>query len=98
MLNSPVISSELGADYVAFDLNPTRVRESRAQGFPVFYGDGTEPEVLRTAGLDDPKVREGGTHVPSALLLFSSGPTMSYGTSHGRMGYTPPRRFAKRAA
>ena len=55
-----MISSKLGAEYVAFDLNPTRVRQSRAQGFPVYYGDGTEPEVLKMAGLEDPKVRRGG--------------------------------------
>lgn len=58
LLSAPVISSKLEATYTAFDLNPTRVRESRGQGFPVFYGDGTEPEVLKTAGIDEPKVRE----------------------------------------
>lgn len=58
LLSAPVIRSKLEADYVAFDLNPARVRESRAQGFPVFYGDGTIPAVLHTAGIDDPKVRE----------------------------------------
>lgn len=51
-----MIKDKLAADYVAFDLNPTRVRQSKAQGFPVFYGDGTEPEVLKTAGMEDPKV------------------------------------------
>lgn len=57
MLSAPVIRSKLEANYVAFDLNPTRVRDSRAQGFPVFYGDGTVPEVLKTAGIEDPRVR-----------------------------------------
>ena len=56
LLSAPVIKDKLAADYVAFDLNPTRVRQSKAQGFPVFYGDGTEPEVLKTAGMEDPKV------------------------------------------
>eukprot|EP00903_Cladosiphon_okamuranus_P006148 g6049.t1 len=55
LLSAPVIKDKLGAEYVAFDLNPTRVRQSKAQGFPVFYGDGTEPEVLKTAGMEDPK-------------------------------------------
>eukprot|EP00752_Nemacystus_decipiens_P007519 g6719.t1 len=55
LLSAPVIKDKLAADYVAFDLNPTRVRQSKAQGFPVFYGDGTEPEVLKTAGMEDPK-------------------------------------------
>lgn len=57
MLSTPVIKDKLGADYVAFDLNPIRVRQSMEQGFPVFYGDGTEPEVLKTAGMGNPKVR-----------------------------------------
>lgn len=56
LLSAPVIKDKLGADYVAFDLNPVRVRQSKEQGFPVFYGDGTEPEVLKTAGMEDPKV------------------------------------------
>ncbi|CAM9801681.1 unnamed protein product, partial [Discosporangium mesarthrocarpum] len=56
LVNSPVIASELGnCAYVAFDLNPTRVRQSSAQGCPIFYGDGSQPEVLRTAGFDNPK-------------------------------------------
>lgn len=55
-MSAPVIASKLGGDYVAFDLNPKRVRESRAQGFPVYYGDGTVPEVLKTAGMENPKV------------------------------------------
>ncbi|CAN0216284.1 unnamed protein product, partial [Phaeothamnion confervicola] len=56
LINAPVVSSELGgAEYVAFDLNPKRVSESRAQGFPVFYGDGTQPKVLNIAGVTDPR-------------------------------------------
>ncbi|CBJ29359.1 contains similarity several bacterial glutathione-regulated potassium efflux system proteins [Ectocarpus siliculosus] len=55
LLSTPVIKDKLGADYVAFDLNPIRVRQSMEQGFPVFYGDGTEPEVLKTAGMGNPK-------------------------------------------
>lgn len=57
LLSAPVIKDKLGAEYVAFDLNPKRVRQSMAQGFPVFYGDGSEPEVLKAAALEDPKVR-----------------------------------------
>ncbi|XP_065870634.1 K(+) efflux antiporter 3, chloroplastic [Euphorbia lathyris] len=44
-----------GWPYVAFDLNPSVVKESRELGFPVLYGDGSRTEVLETAGISSPK-------------------------------------------
>jgi monovalent cation:proton antiporter-2 (CPA2) family protein len=41
--------------YIAFDLDPRRVIDSRRLGYPVFYGDGSQPLVLATAGVVRPK-------------------------------------------
>ncbi|CAN0920991.1 K(+) efflux antiporter 3, chloroplastic [Linum grandiflorum] len=45
----------VGMPYIAFDLNPSVVQASRKLGFPILYGDGSRPEVLRTAGFTSPK-------------------------------------------
>eukprot|EP00850_Spirogloea_muscicola_P015217 SM000115S23896 [mRNA] locus=s115:2248:8946:- [translate_table: standard] len=44
-----------GWPYVAFDLDPSRVKAARKLGFPVLYGDGSRPMVLQTAGILRPK-------------------------------------------
>ncbi|KAJ7553953.1 hypothetical protein O6H91_06G120000 [Diphasiastrum complanatum] len=44
-----------GWPYVAFDLNPGRVKAACKLGFPVLYGDGSLPVVLQTAGISTPK-------------------------------------------
>eukprot|EP00850_Spirogloea_muscicola_P011015 SM000067S20292 [mRNA] locus=s67:73176:79809:- [translate_table: standard] len=44
-----------GWPYVAFDLDPSRVKAARKLGFPVLYGDGSRPMVLQTAGITRPK-------------------------------------------
>lgn len=41
-----------GFAYAALDLDPHRVREARAAGETVFYGDATHPEILHAAGID----------------------------------------------
>eukprot|EP00250_Pteridium_aquilinum_P020013 c24667_g1_i1 orf=705-3422(-) len=58
-LSTP-LASGLGGDsagwrYVAFDLDPGRVKAARKSGFPVLYGDGSRPAVLQTAGITMPK-------------------------------------------
>ncbi|BBN13424.1 K+:H+ antiporter [Marchantia polymorpha subsp. ruderalis] len=58
-LSTP-LASGLGGDaagwpYVAFDLDPGRVKAARKLGFPVLYGDGSRPMVLQTAGISTPK-------------------------------------------
>lgn len=45
-----------GFEYVALDLDPYRVRSARAAGDPVYFGDGTHPDVLRAAGIEHAKV------------------------------------------
>lgn len=39
-------------EYVALDLDPTRVRAAREGGDPVFFGDASHPEILNAVGLD----------------------------------------------
>mmetsp|Transcript_4018 Transcript_4018/g.14920 ORF Transcript_4018/g.14920 Transcript_4018/m.14920 type:complete len:230 (+) Transcript_4018:962-1651(+) len=41
--------------YMAFDMNPARVIEARNKGLPVFFGDACRPEVLKAAGIKNPK-------------------------------------------
>ncbi|KAH7426964.1 hypothetical protein KP509_10G024200 [Ceratopteris richardii] len=58
-LSTP-LASGLGGDsagwrFVAFDLDPSRVKAARKAGFPVLYGDGSRPAVLQTAGINTPK-------------------------------------------
>ncbi len=40
-----------GVPFVATELNPATVRDFRAAGVPVFFGDGTSETVLREAGV-----------------------------------------------
>ena len=45
-----------GFEFVALDLDPVRVRHAREAGDPVYYGDGTNRDVLRAAGLEHARV------------------------------------------
>lgn len=54
-LASGIDGSLEGWPYVAFDLNPGVVKAARNQGFPIFYGDGSRPAVLQSAGISSPK-------------------------------------------
>lgn len=61
LITSPAVRGTSSGDvnsalaFVAFDLNPKRVSEGRAKGFPVIYGDGSQPKVIETAGIVNPK-------------------------------------------
>ncbi|EIE26679.1 hypothetical protein COCSUDRAFT_52422 [Coccomyxa subellipsoidea C-169] len=57
MLESPLaMSLERGViPYVAFDLQPSRLRRAREAGFNVLYGDASRPAVLEAAGIADPR-------------------------------------------
>jgi CPA2 family monovalent cation:H+ antiporter-2 len=41
-----------GYEYLALDLDPSRVRMARQGGDPVIYGDSSDEDVLRAAGLE----------------------------------------------
>jgi len=45
-----------GFEFVALDLDPLRVKHAREAGDPVYYGDGTNREVLRAAGIERARV------------------------------------------
>ncbi|HSN16807.1 MAG TPA: cation:proton antiporter [Gammaproteobacteria bacterium] len=45
-----------GFEFVALDLDPVRVRHAREAGDPVYYGDGTNLDVLRAAGIERARV------------------------------------------
>ncbi|CAH9081910.1 unnamed protein product [Cuscuta europaea] len=59
LLSTPLASGldrdGVGCPYVVFDLDPSVVKASRNLGFPVLYGDGSRPSVLRSAGISSPK-------------------------------------------
>lgn len=38
--------------FIALDLDPNRVAAARSRGLPVYYGDASQPAVLRAAGID----------------------------------------------
>lgn len=42
--------------YIAFDLDPNIVVKNFREGKRVLYGDGSQPLVLKTAGVENPKV------------------------------------------
>ncbi len=46
------VLEQLGFEYIAVDMDPTRVLAARQAGDPVVYGDAGHPEVLELVGLD----------------------------------------------
>ncbi len=50
------ILESAGMEYVAIDLDSSLVLREREKGHSVFYGDGSRPEVLRSAGVADAKL------------------------------------------
>ena len=49
--NVATLLQEDSFDFVALDLDPTRVREAREMGQPLYYGDATREPILRAAGI-----------------------------------------------
>lgn len=45
-----------GVPYIALDMKQQRVKNARAQGFPVFFGDASKLKVLQSAGADHAKM------------------------------------------
>jgi monovalent cation:proton antiporter-2 (CPA2) family protein len=44
------ILTKAGVPYLVLEINPARVARARALNYPVFYGDASHAEVLRSAG------------------------------------------------
>jgi len=49
--NLAEVLRETAIPYAVLDLNNNTVREMRKRGEPIFYGDGTSPEILHKLGL-----------------------------------------------
>ncbi len=49
--NLAEVLRETAIPYMVLDLNNETVREMRKKGEPIFYGDGTSPEILHKLGL-----------------------------------------------
>jgi monovalent cation:proton antiporter-2 (CPA2) family protein len=45
-----------GVNYIAIDMDQDRIKAARAQGFPVFYGDASNPKILRAARAEHAKM------------------------------------------
>ncbi|HET7649592.1 MAG TPA: cation:proton antiporter [Gammaproteobacteria bacterium] len=57
--------------FVALDLDPLRVKRAREAGDPVYYGDGTNPDILKAAGLEHARaVVISYFQVPTALKIL----------------------------
>lgn len=60
-----------GFGFVALDLDPVRVRQAREAGDPVYFGDATNPAVLKAAGLEHARaVVISYFHIPVALRIL----------------------------
>ena len=67
-----VCASLSTTDYVAFDLNPSRVSSGVLAGAPVVYGDGASTELLRAAGVQAPRAVAVTYQSPSRRLDATS--------------------------
>ncbi len=56
-----------GLEFVALELNAETVRQARARGEPVYYGDATSPEALEHAGIEHARVVAIMINDPSAV-------------------------------
>jgi glutathione-regulated potassium-efflux system protein KefB len=64
--------------FLAFDTNPATVARGKADGFPVYYGDVGDLNLLTAAGVQ---------HVALVVLTIDHGPTALRAVSHLRNSY-----------
>jgi len=50
------ILKEINIPYVILELNPDTVRKMKKKGEPIYYGDGTSPEILHKLGIHRAKM------------------------------------------
>ena len=67
-----------GVPFIAFDLDPKRVAQGRANGHPVLYGDISDPELLAATHAEQASL---------AVLTINHGPTALLTISHLRNIY-----------
>lgn len=63
---------EEGIPYIAIDLDPARVREAHLAGEPVYYGDGSQREVIDALGVEHARlVVVSHDDLPAALQILA---------------------------
>ncbi|HDO21379.1 MAG TPA: hypothetical protein ENG86_00795, partial [Nitrospirae bacterium] len=64
--NLSFVLKELEVPYVVLELNSRTVTKMRKEGEPIFYGDGTSPEILHKMGIERARVLIVAISDPSA--------------------------------
>jgi CPA2 family monovalent cation:H+ antiporter-2 len=54
--NLAEVLKEVSIPYVVLELNSDTVLQMKKRGEPIFYGDGTSPEILRKLGIATAKM------------------------------------------
>ncbi len=67
-----------GVPFVVFDTRPDRVSQGKKDGFPVYYGDISDPDLLAAAEVGSASL---------VVLTIDSGPTALLAISHIRNAY-----------
>lgn len=67
-----------GIPFIVFDNNPAHVRKGHQDGFPVYYGDIGNPDLLAAAHVE---------RAALVVLTIDHGPTALRAVSHLRSGY-----------
>jgi glutathione-regulated potassium-efflux system protein KefB len=73
-----VLLHSSGVPFVVFDTRPDRVAQGKKDGFPVYYGDISNPDLLDAAEI---------SHASLVVLTIDSGPTALRAISHIRNTY-----------
>jgi glutathione-regulated potassium-efflux system ancillary protein KefC len=73
-----VLLHSSGVPIVVFDTRPERVAQGKKDGFPVYYGDISDPDLLNAAEI---------SHASLVVLTIDSGPTALRAISHIRNAY-----------
>ncbi len=73
-----VLLHSSGIPFIAFDTNPKHVSQGQADGFPVYYGDIGDRDLLATAHAE---------HALLVILTIDHGPSAELAVSHIRHSY-----------
>ena len=66
------VLKEVGIPYRVLEMDPDLVRCAKAAGEPIFFGDGTRPEILQQAGIRQARVVVIAISDPAATALVVS--------------------------
>jgi CPA2 family monovalent cation:H+ antiporter-2 len=62
--------------YVVIEMNPRLVRQARAEGEPIYFGDASNPELLKAAGAE---------HARAIVFAISDPSVLARAISHARL-------------